>query len=200
MNTFKLINIIKFNFFLFFFFLNIHYSVGVIGEERKEKRQRTGLLDIQPWQPITYAQVEPHSRKHVYVNRLRQGVNLPRRATQGSAGFDIYTPDTIILLPGAPVKVETGLQLFVPPHTVGKLEGRSSLGVKGIQVLGGVIDSDYQGEISVILVNVSCVPVTIPAGHACAQLLLLQILSLPGVTECSGIGISRTGGFGTSNV
>jgi len=126
-------------------------------------------------------------------------VNLPRRATNGSAGFDIYAPDPIVLLPGMPVKVETGLQLFVPDGLVGKLESRSSLAIRGVLVLGGVIDSDYQGEISVLLTNVSCVPVTIPGGHACAQLLLLKISTPPGVTECSGLGVRRLGGFGSSN-
>ena len=122
-----------------------------------------------------------------------------KRQTNGSAGFDIYTPNSVVLLPGLPVTIETGLQLFVPSYTVGKIENRSSLGVKGVLVLGGIIDSDYQGEISVVLINVSCVPVTIPAGNACAQLILYKILSPAGVTECSGIGVNRIGGFGSTD-
>jgi dUTP pyrophosphatase len=148
---------------------------------------------------MTAKQVERKSAEVLFVNRLSEDIALPRRATDGSAGFDLFCPKSLLLMPGVPTRIPTKLQLFIPKTCYGKLEGRSSLGTMGIIVLGGVIDSDYCAEVSVILVNVSGVPVKILAGEAFVQLILIKIASPPGVTDCSGLGISRGGGFGSTN-
>ena len=139
---------------------------------------------------MTPAQVSERSGS-LHVNRLSVYSTLPRRASHGSAGFDMFSKHNVVLMPGIQTVISTGLQIFVDPSCYGKIESRSSLAVKGVLVLGGVIDSDYHGEVEVILMNTSLVPVTILTGEAYCQLILIQIVSPPGVTDCSGLGIAR---------
>jgi len=148
---------------------------------------------------MTAAQVSERSGS-LHVNRLNMFSTLPRRATHGAAGFDMFSKHNVVLMPGVQTVISTGLQIFVHPSCYGKIESRSSLAVQGVLVLGGVIDSDYQGEVEVILMNASLVPVTILAGEAYCQLVLIQIQSPAGVTDCSGLGVERKGGFGSTNV
>ena len=95
------------------------------------------------------------------------------QANPVAAGLDLKSRESRILWPLVPVKINTGTRFILPDNTVGLVQDRSSMGAKGIRVLGGVIDEDYTGDVSVILVNLSWRPRRIREGDRIAQMLVL---------------------------
>lgn len=81
---------------------------------------------------------------------------LPRYATEGAAGLDLFSAEAVTLKPGAWAPVGTGLAIEIPAGFEGQVRPRSGLAAKhGVTVLNapGTIDSDYRGELKVLLVN-----------------------------------------------
>jgi len=134
----------------------------------------------------------------------RKGVSLPKRATEGSAGFDLQAAidEPITILPGNIVSIPTGIAVSLPKNSVGLLFGRSGLGVKhGITLSNsvGVIDSDYTGEIFVGLCNVSSEPYTLMPLDRIAQLTVMSILPANPVEVDTLEETARgSGGFGST--
>jgi len=123
----------------------------------------------------------------------------PEYATDGAAGADLRASEPATLLPGARLAVATGLHLELPPGHVGLVWPRSGLAVRhGVDTLAGVIDSDYRGEVKVVLVNHGDAPVTIAPGDRIAQLLVQPVVrarfTRGAVTETA----RAAGGFGST--
>lgn len=134
------------------------------------------------------------------VTFLDENAVLPCRATTQSAGYDISSCEDITIF--ARGVVRTGLSVVIPVHCYGHISPRSSLAMKGIAIGGGVIDSDYRGEIKVILFNFSGEPFHIKKGQRIAQLILTNITVLPVIHEGVVIedkDVVRVGGFGSTN-
>ena len=108
------------------------------------------------------------------VTRLSPNASLPARGTEGSAGYDLYSTDGYVVLPGHRVVVSTGIAVQLPAGTYGRIAPRSGLAVKhGLDTLAGVIDPDYTGELKVVLVNTDMrIPFVIKPGYRIAQLIL----------------------------
>ena len=108
------------------------------------------------------------------VTRLVPHAILPVRGTPDSAGYDLYSTDGYVVLPGHRVVVSTGISVRVPSGTYGRIAPRSGLAVKhGLDTLAGVIDPDYADEVKVVLVNTDLrVPFVIKPGYRIAQLIL----------------------------
>ena len=130
---------------------------------------------------------------------------LPTRQTTGSAGFDLASaePD-FVLSPGERRLVSTGLAIELPTGMEGQVRPRSGLALKyGITMPNapGTIDSDYRGELRVILQNGGSSPVTIARGDRIAQIVFARFevpeLVDATVLEDSGRG---AGGFGSTGV
>ncbi len=107
-------------------------------------------------------------------------VPLPRYQTDGSAGMDLHAalPAPVTLAPLSRAKIPTGLAFAIPSGFEGQVRPRSGLAVaSGLTVLNapGTIDSDYRGEIQVVLVNVSDAPATIAPLERIAQLVIAPI-------------------------
>jgi dUTP pyrophosphatase len=101
---------------------------------------------------------------------------LPEYASPSAAGADLRAREAADLEPGARAAVPTGLHLQIPPGHVGLVWPRSGLAVRhGIDTLAGVIDSDYRGEVRVVLVNHGTEAVRIEAGDRIAQLLIQRV-------------------------
>ncbi len=105
---------------------------------------------------------------------------LPTYATEGAAGMDIraYMQNSITIRPMERYLVPTGLFIELPPGYEAQVRPRSGLAIKhGITCLNspGTIDSDYRGEIRVILINLSGVDQTIHAGDRIAQLVVQKV-------------------------
>ena len=78
---------------------------------------------------------------------------IPTRASKGSAGLDLYSSIDSNIEVGSINKINTGICISLPEHSYGSIRAKSSLAAKGLLTLGGVIDSDYTGEIIVIMTS-----------------------------------------------
>ena len=127
------------------------------------------------------------------------GDALPEYASAGAAGADLRAAVDIELAPGARAAVPTGLRLEIPPGHVGLVWPRSGLALRhGIDTLAGVIDSDYRGEVQVVLVNHGERSVRVECGERVAQLLVQRVeraTFVPGAVAASARG---QGGFGST--
>lgn len=140
----------------------------------------------------------------VMVKRLShfEGLALPAYATDGAVGMDVVSAEDVTLAPGARHAVATGLAVAIPPRFEIQVRPRSGLALKhGITVPNtpGTIDSDYRGELKVILINHGDAPFEIRRGDRIAQLVLAP------VTRASWLPVDELdetargeGGFGST--
>ena len=105
---------------------------------------------------------------------IMRGAKRPYRATPGSAGYNLYLPADITLRPHTVTTVPLGLQIQLPPHYYLQLKGRSSLEKKGISLRGGVIDSDFRGDIAALLSNTTAEAISLSAGQKACQGIILK--------------------------
>ncbi|MBS1240500.1 MAG: dUTP diphosphatase [Proteobacteria bacterium] len=116
----------------------------------------------------------------VRVKRLEhgEGLELPLYATDGAAGMDVLSAEDVTLAPGMRHAVATGLAVAIPPGYEIQVRPRSGLALKhGVSVPNtpGTIDSDYRGEVKVILINFGAEPFEIRRGDRVAQLVLAPV-------------------------
>ena len=140
----------------------------------------------------------------VRVKRLPhgEGLALPAYATQGAAGMDVLSAEDVTIAPRARHAVATGLALAIPLGYEIQVRPRSGLALKhGISVPNapGTIDSDYRGELKVILINHGAEPFAIARGDRVAQLVLTPVVQaswqeVPELDETS----RGSGGFGST--
>lgn len=136
---------------------------------------------------------------NLLVKKLDADAKIPSRATEGSAGYDISSAEDVTIAAKSRAGVSTGISIRVPKNTYGRIAPRSGLAVKhGIDVLAGVVDFDYTGEVKVILYNTSDEDYFVKKGDRIAQLILERIETpeVEAVLELSET--SRTGGFGST--
>ncbi len=135
-----------------------------------------------------------------------EGLELPAYETSGSAGMDVRAAvpgdAPVILAPGARAMVETGLSVAIPEGYEIQVRPRSGLAAKhGLTCLNtpGTIDSDYRGEIKVILINLGADAFTIKRGERIAQLVLAPVTRLAW-SEVEELGTTErgAGGFGST--
>jgi dUTP pyrophosphatase len=101
---------------------------------------------------------------------------LPDFGSTGAAGADLRAAESLLLPPGERAAVGTGIHLELPEGCVGLVWPRSGLALRhGIDTLAGVIDSDYRGEVKVVLVNHGGLPFEIAEGDRIAQLLVQRV-------------------------
>lgn len=141
----------------------------------------------------------------ISVKKLREDAVLPTRATEGSAGYDLYAClDTDVeIRPNTLVKIPTGIAIALPGREhVALIYARSGLAVKhGIALSNGVgvVDSDYRGEILVGMCNLSKDPYTIHPGERIAQMVITPV-SLPALELTDSLDETErgAGGFGST--
>ena len=108
-----------------------------------------------------------------------EGLELPAYATEGAAGMDVLAAEDVTLAPGARHAVATGLAVAIPHGFEIQVRPRSGLALKhGVTVPNtpGTIDSDYRGELKVIMINHGTQPFDIRRGDRIAQLVLAPVL------------------------
>lgn len=132
--------------------------------------------------------------------RLDERATLPTRGSISSAGLDLYAIEQINIGPQGRVVARTGLSVAVPEGCYGRVAPRSGLAVNyGLDVLAGVIDSDYRGEILCALYNTSNVPITLEAGSKICQLIIERIITPSAMWADSLSDTTRgVGGFGST--
>lgn len=140
----------------------------------------------------------------VLVQRLphAEGLPLPAYATPGAAGMDLLAAREMVIPPGARALVPTGLAVAIPEGFEMQVRPRSGLALKhGVTVLNapGTVDSDYRGEVGVILLNTGAEPFVIARGDRIAQAVFApvtraaweEVVVLPETQR-------GTGGFGST--
>ncbi len=131
-------------------------------------------------------------------------VPLPRYQTEGAAGMDLQAAieAPIVIAPGARAKIPTGLAFAIPAGFEGQVRPRSGLAARhGITVLNapGTVDSDYRGEVQVVLVNHGQEPVTIAPLERIAQLVVAPVARAELVLVDSLDDTARgAGGYGST--
>ncbi|WP_394691876.1 dUTP diphosphatase [Hoeflea sp.] len=135
-----------------------------------------------------------------------EGLDLPAYETSGAAGMDLRAAVTedepVELAPGARAAVPTGLIMQIPQGFEGQIRPRSGLALKsGITCLNtpGTIDSDYRGEVKVILANLGAEPFTVARGMRIAQLVLAPVVQARiRLAEAVDETARGAGGFGST--
>jgi dUTP pyrophosphatase len=136
----------------------------------------------------------------IKVKQLNENAVIPTRAHADDAGLDLYTPIDIILPPNQIVKIPLGIAIEIPTGFVGMICDRSSMALKGVKTLGGIIDAGYRGEIAAILTNVTSNTITLAAKTKIAQMLIMPVLLSPAV-KVDLLSDSQRGdkGFGSTD-
>ena len=117
----------------------------------------------------------------ILVKKFDKNIKLPSYKTDGSSGMDLiaYIKNKLTINPGKIAKVPTGIALAIPKNYEVQIRPRSGLAAKkGISVFNtpGTIDSDYRGEIKIILINLSKKPFIIKSGDRVAQMILCPVV------------------------
>ena len=140
----------------------------------------------------------------ILLKRLPHGEGLPppAYATDGAAGMDVVAAEKLTLAPGARAAVATGFAIAIPVGYEVQVRPRSGLALKhGVTCLNtpGTIDSDYRGEVKVILANLGNEPFAIARGDRIAQLVpaAVQRATLSEVQELDDTA-RGAGGFGST--
>jgi dUTP pyrophosphatase len=132
--------------------------------------------------------------------KLHPAAKLPARGSAGAAGLDLFAVEAVTLEAGARAAVRTGLSVALPRGCYGRIAPRSGLAVRhGLDVLAGVIDSDYRGEIVCALVNHGRETLTLEAGQRVAQLIVEAIITPePAWADALDETARGEGGFGST--
>ncbi len=140
----------------------------------------------------------------IRIKKLHPNAKLPTYGSPEAAGADLYAclEEAVTIAPGETFFVPTGIALEVPKGCAGLVYARSSMGAKrGLAPANkvGVIDSDYRGEIRVVLLNHSKQPQTVEPGERVAQFIITPVLT-PAYEEATDLSDTDrgTGGFGST--
>jgi dUTP pyrophosphatase len=138
----------------------------------------------------------------IRFKKLNAEAVAPTYATIGSSGMDLCATNTVDIEPNGRQMVGTGIAVEIPRDFEGQIRPRSGLAAKhGVTVLNtpGTIDSDYRGEIKVILINLGATPFRVNVGDRIAQLVIAPIVKasmqeVPDLTDTT----RGQGGFGST--
>lgn len=140
----------------------------------------------------------------ISIKRLEggEGLPLPAYATEGAAGMDVVAAESLVLAPGARHAVATGFAFAIPDGYEVQVRPRSGLALKhGVTCLNtpGTIDSDYRGEVKIILANLGTEPFPIERGDRIAQLVAAPV-QRAGFDEVYDLDNTArgSGGFGST--
>ena len=142
----------------------------------------------------------------IYIELKRlphgEGLPLPAYATEGAAGMDVVSAEALTLAPGARAAVATGFAIAIPAGHEVQVRPRSGLALMhGVTCLNtpGTIDSDYRGEVKVILANLGQDPFAIARGDRIAQLIPAIVLRAS-IDEVDALEDTArgAGGFGST--
>lgn len=141
------------------------------------------------------------------IKKLNENAEIPKRATNGSAGYDLCAciEENVVIKKGQIVKIPTGISAEINTNEAAlMIYARSGLASKnGVTLVNcvGVVDSDYRGEIVVPLINLGNDDYIIEKGARIAQLVVTPVI-LPEIEEVSELGDTDrgSGGFGSTGI
>lgn len=144
---------------------------------------------------------EERDRRILKIIRLPSIADLPIPAyqTDGAAGIDLYAAKSVRLLPQMVAKIPTGLCVRIPEGCVGFVLGRSGRSSRGDWTATGTIDSDFIGEIHVVMESVNDNDLIVERGDRIAQLVIVPVMRM-NIVEVESLGETKrgSGGFGST--
>jgi len=108
----------------------------------------------------------------IWVQRLSEDARIPTKGSKLAAGHDLYSSEDIHIPANNRALVKIGLGIAVTEATYSRIAPRSDLATKGITVDAGVIDTDYRGEVKVLLVNNNSINYEVRKDNRIAQLIV----------------------------
>ena len=139
----------------------------------------------------------------ILVKRLSPSARIPTKKSLQAAGFDIAAPIPVYVPPLSSRVIGTKIALQIPNGYYGRIAARSGLAKDHqLTVLGGVVDSDYRGEIKVILMNLGSYPVDLPEHSRIAQMIIEKVHEDHSMEETNTLDDTKRndGGLGSSGV
>ena len=137
----------------------------------------------------------------LHFMKMTEDARTPVRGTTGSAGLDLFSTKSMTVKIKESISIPTGIMVEIPTGHFGEIRDRSSMALQGWHILGGVIDSDYRGELFVIMTNLSKSDKQIDKGAKIAQLIVAPLTDCF-LTEITQISETErgAGGFGSTGV
>ena len=136
------------------------------------------------------------------IKKLAEKATVPKAMTEGSCGLDIAVSEPVTFFPNRVTKVHTGLAMAIPKGYHIEVHIRSSWGKRGIRPANctGIIDSDYRGELLLLLINDTTDIYYAPEGERIAQMILVKdpAFTIKEVDELDETKRGK-GGFGSTN-
>jgi dUTP pyrophosphatase len=133
--------------------------------------------------------------------KLTNTAIAPEKAHASDAGFDLFADERIVINGPGLQTIGTGISLEIPEGYFGKIFDRSGISIKtDLIVKAGVIDSDYRGEVRIVLANIGHAPNKLPKGTKIAQIVLLPVpvVELEEIVELTDTERGE-GGFGSTD-
>jgi dUTP pyrophosphatase len=140
---------------------------------------------------------------NINIKKLSENATIPTRGTGFAAGYDLYAAEDTVICCGGRKLVKTNISMEITPGYYGRIAPRSGLAYKnGIDILAGVIDSDYRGDIGVILYNTDKnLEFTVKKGDRIAQIIFESCHTANFIDSEKLNNTSReAGGFGSTGV
>ena len=119
-------------------------------------------------------QIWDQTNNQIIFHKLSSKAIIPSKGTTNSAGWDLASPHSYIVPTQSRILIGTQISVKLPPGTYGQIAPRSSLALAGIDIGGGIIDPDYEGEIKVILINNSLQEFHVAPNDRIAQLICVK--------------------------
>ncbi len=153
------------------------------------------------------------SYTYFFVKRLTQSAILPQRGSKQAAGYDLFADENLTIQPCrydnetkllsiGQALISTSIAIKIPDGYYARIASRSGLAVKSyLEVGAGVVDSDYRGEVKVLLRNLGSIPYEVKQGTRIAQLIIEKITT-PEVEEVIDLDVTDRGegGFGSTGL
>jgi dUTP pyrophosphatase len=140
---------------------------------------------------------------NIQIKKLSDKAKIPSQGSKYAAGYDLYAAEEVLVNTMGRKLVKTNISIAIPEGYYGRIAPRSGLAYKnGIDVLAGVIDSDYRGDIGVILLNTdNNLDFEVNVGDRIAQIIIEKCHSVNWETvETLDATVRSEGGFGSSGV
>ncbi len=139
----------------------------------------------------------------INVKKLSENATIPTQGTKFAAGYDLYAAEDEVVFCGTRKLIKTNISMEITPGYYGRIAPRSGLAYKsGIDVLAGVIDSDYRGDIGVILYNTDKnIDFVVKKGDRIAQIIFEACYSATlNTVENLDNTLRQSGGYGSTGV
>lgn len=137
----------------------------------------------------------------IRVKRLKDNAILPKLGSELAAGLDLYITENAMIPPMMQAKLSTGIAMELPENCVGQIWARSKLANRyGLQIMGGVVDADYRGEIMISILNNGNQNVDLRDGDRVAQMIIVQHSSFYDVVEVDELSETDRGAKGINSL